>query len=53
MGKKDPSAFVHTENIYLLDRERRIRGIYKALDKDSLKLLLKDLAALEKPATTP
>lgn len=50
IGKVDPSSFTHTENLYLVDRERRIRGIYKALDKDSLKLLIRDLAALEAPS---
>lgn len=44
-SKREGEA-VHSENVYLLDREGRIRGIYNASSAADLKLLAQDARAL-------
>jgi protein SCO1 len=46
--KRDSSIFLHTENFVLVDKNRRIRGIYNGLDKESIDVLIADIKVLEK-----
>lgn len=43
---KQPGEVVHSENIYLLDRENRVRGIYNASSAADLELLVQDVQSL-------
>jgi protein SCO1 len=45
------TAFIHTENFFLLDRDRAVRGWYEAFDSTEQSRLVKDipLLMLEKP----
>ncbi len=45
--EKDSSAFLHTENFVLIDRDRYIRGIYNGLNKASLDQLVADVRLLQ------
>lgn len=45
--KSDTSIFLHTENFVLIDKDRRIRGIYNGIDKSSLPSLIEDIEALQ------
>jgi protein SCO1/2 len=45
--KRDTSVFLHTENFVLVDRKRRLRGIYNGLDKLSMEQLAIDIKLLE------
>jgi protein SCO1/2 len=38
---------IHTENFVLVDKERRIRGIYNGTDKEDMKRLMTDLRVLQ------
>lgn len=40
--------FVHTENVVLIDPEKRIRGIYDGLDDEEMQQLINDIAVLLK-----
>lgn len=44
--KRDAEDFLHTENFYLLDRQRRIRGVYSGMKEIDLKQLAEDAQAL-------
>lgn len=46
--EKDPDEFLHTENFVLIDRDRRIRGIYNGLNTASVEQLVKDVHTLLK-----
>ena len=46
--KKDTSVFLHTENFILIDKDRRIRGVYNGIDQSSITSLLEDIEVLEK-----
>lgn len=46
--KRDSSIFLHTENLVLIDKDKRIRGIYNGIDKSSISTLIDDIEALEK-----
>ena len=46
--KKDSSIFLHTENFILIDKDKRIRGIYNGIDKSSIAALIVDIEALKK-----
>ena len=46
--KRDSSIFLHTENFVLIDKHRRIRGIYNGIDKSSIPSIIKDIEVLEK-----
>ena len=39
--------FLHTENLLLIDRERRIRGVYNGLSRTSVEHLIDDIAVLK------
>jgi len=43
---KNEFDFLHTENFVLLDRQRRIRGIYNGLNKRSVQQLIDDIKLL-------
>ena len=43
----DAYDMIHTENFVLVDKERRIRGIYNGTDKDDMTRLLADLRVLQ------
>ncbi len=45
-GKTDASSFIHTTNIYVLDDQRRIRGIYDTKNREQMELLTKDVLKL-------
>ena len=44
--KKD-NGFIHTRNVYLVDQNRRIRGIYDTGKPESMDLLAKDIETLK------
>lgn len=46
-GDGGPYDMIHTENFVLVDKERRIRGIYNGTEKEDMKRLLTDLRVLE------
>ena len=42
----DPDAFLHTENLVLVDQERHLRGIYNGLNRASVRQLIADVHQL-------
>ncbi len=44
---KSDDEFLHTENFVLIDRNRRIRGIYNGLNKSSVRQLIADVQTLK------
>ena len=46
--KKKDDEFLHTENFVLIDKIRRIRGIYNGLNKASIAQLIEDIKTLRK-----
>lgn len=44
--EQDEDAFIHTENLVLIDQKRRIRGIYNGLNKSSVNRLIDDMNVL-------
>ena len=46
--KRTSDVFLHTENFVLIDKGRHIRGIYNALDPDSMLALIDDIKVLQK-----
>ena len=47
LGKdKAPDDFLHTENLVLLDGQRRIRGIYNGMNEASVAQLITDASTL-------
>jgi protein SCO1/2 len=47
-GATPDTPFMHNEYLYLVDSSRRIRGMYKAFDVDTPKLMARDMALLVK-----
>lgn len=45
---QDEDDFLHTESLFLVDGNKRIRGIYNGLSKSSINYLIKDIARLKK-----
>ncbi len=45
--QKDVNDFLHTENILLIDKHRRIRGVYKGTSVLQVNDLIKDIKTLE------
>ncbi|MEZ4721189.1 MAG: SCO family protein [Flavobacteriales bacterium] len=43
----ESSDFLHTENVMLIDRHRRIRGVYNGTSKLDIKRLIEDIQQLE------
>jgi protein SCO1/2 len=46
-GDGGPFDMIHTENFVLVDKERRIRGVYNGTDKEDMARLLADLRILK------
>jgi protein SCO1/2 len=46
--QKNSSDFLHTENLLLIDRHRRIRGVYKGTSLKDVKDLISDIGLLKK-----
>lgn len=46
-GEGDAYDMIHTENFVLVDKQRRIRGIYNGTDKTEMARLLADLRVLQ------
>ena len=46
-GDGGPSDFVHTENLVLVDKEKRLRGFYDGTDYDELDRLKEDITKLK------
>ncbi|MFM9839821.1 MAG: SCO family protein [Cyclobacteriaceae bacterium] len=44
---KPEEVFLHTENFVLIDKQRRIRGIYNGIDPNSIQSLIADIKVLE------
>jgi protein SCO1/2 len=44
---RDETYFLHTENFILIDKERRIRGIYNGVNPDSMKSMIADIKVLQ------
>ena len=45
--KKDSNDFLHTENMLLIDKQRRIRGIYKGTSPSEIQNMISDIRLLE------
>lgn len=45
--KKGDEVFLHTENFVLIDKDRRIRGIYNGLEAHSIRDLVRDIKILK------
>ena len=48
---KERTSFTHTRNVYLLDRQMRVRGVYDTVDEKALKNLTSDIAAIKAEKT--
>lgn len=46
-GNGDPFDMIHTENFILIDKERRIRGIYDGTNTEEVEKLINDIAILK------
>jgi len=46
-GNGDESDFIHTENFVLIDKERRIRGIYDGTKKENMQKIIDDITLLK------
>lgn len=46
--EKDDDDFLHTENFLLIDKNKRIRGIYNGLNKSAITQLIADIKTLKK-----
>ena len=44
--KKDTTEFMHTESMLLIDKKRRIRGIYNATQKPDIERITDDIKIL-------
>ncbi len=47
---REDNDILHTENFFLIDRQRRIRGVYNGVMPAEIAHLLEDIAALKKEA---
>ena len=45
--KDDAYGMVHTENFVLVDKQKRIRGLYDGTDDDDIERLLEDISSLK------
>ncbi|WP_431166613.1 SCO family protein [Tenacibaculum halocynthiae] len=46
-GNGDENDWVHTENFVLIDKERRIRGIYDGTKKENMQKIINDISLLK------
>lgn len=44
---KDENDFLHTENVLLIDKQRRIRGVYKGTSEADIRNLIVDIKRLQ------
>lgn len=51
-GNGDENDFIHTENFVLIDKERRIRGIYDGTDKENMQKIITDIQLLKEEYTS-
>ena len=51
-GNGDENDFIHTENFVLIDKERRIRGIYDGTDKKNMQKIIADIQLLKEEYTS-
>lgn len=49
--QRDENEFLHTENFFLIDRQRRIRGVYNGVMPAEITRLLDDIRTLKKEPT--
>ncbi len=47
-GDGDKGDFIHSENVVLIDQNRRIRGIYNGTDEKAIRQLMNDINKLKK-----
>jgi len=47
-GDGDENDFIHTENFILIDKKRRIRGIYDGTEKENMQRIIEDIKLLKK-----
>jgi cytochrome oxidase Cu insertion factor (SCO1/SenC/PrrC family) len=47
-NQKTENTFIHTRNIYLVDKKLKIRGVYDTGKPESMDLLAKDIETLKK-----
>ena len=48
LGEKGENDFLHTENFVLVDKQRRIRGVYNGTRVMDIKRLIEDIATLKR-----
>ena len=46
-GNGDEHDFIHTENFVLIDKEKRIRGIYDGTEKENMLKIIEDITLLK------
>ncbi|WP_369048023.1 SCO family protein [Tenacibaculum sp. UWU-22] len=46
-GNGDENDFIHTENFILVDKDRRIRGMYDGTKKEDMQKIIKDISLLK------
>ena len=46
-GNGDENDFIHTENFVLIDKEKRIRGIYDGTEQENVQKIIDDIALLK------
>ncbi len=46
-GNGDENDFIHTENFVLIDKERRIRGMYDGTEKKNMQKIIDDISLLK------
>ncbi len=46
-GNGDENDFIHTENFILIDKKKRIRGVYDGTSKEAMQEIIKDIALLK------
>jgi protein SCO1/2 len=46
-GDGGPNDFLHTENLVLVDKEKRLRGFYDGTNYDQIDQLKEDIAQLK------
>jgi|SRR5665213_954071 len=45
-GDGGPDDFIHSDNLVLIDKQKRIRGFYRGTDKDDVDRLIQDIKKL-------
>jgi len=50
-GNGDENDFIHTENFVLVDKSRRIRGVYDGTEKENMQKIINDIMLLKEEYT--